>query len=124
MSNSDEKIDAFTQPQDEILLTQNERDPAETDTTYQLSLESKGSFTEMLENSPSQKEQWLTNSSNSSKSRHQLEMPNLQHPESVLAAPGDNKEVPIVIDGEQTVMQLEDQVKQMTWSDEYSTGRL
>ena len=79
MSNSDEKIDAFTQPQDEILLTQNERDPAETDTTY---------------------------------------------PESVLAAPGDNKEVPIVIDGEQTVMQPEDQVKQMTWSDEYSAGRL
>ena len=120
MSNSDEEIDTFTQPQDENFLTQDERNPAEADTTYHLSLERKGSFTKMVEDSPCQKEQWLTNSSNSSKSRHQLEMSNPQHPENVLAAPGDTKEMPIVIDGEQTVMQLEDQGKQVTWSDKES----
>ena len=49
-----------------------------------------------------------------------LETSNPQHPESVLAAPGDTKEMPIVIDGEQTVMQLEDQGKQVTWSDKES----
>ena len=126
MSNSNDKIDASTQPQDENLLTQNERNPAEADTTHHLSSERKGPFTKMVESSPCQKGQWLTNSSNSSKSRHQLETSNPQHPESVLAEPGDSKEVPIVIDGEQTVMQLEDQGKQltMTWSDEDSTGRL
>ena len=97
MSNSDDKTDPFTQPQDENLLTQNERNPAEADTIYHLSSERKGPFTE---NTPHQKEQRSTNSSSSSKSRHQLKMFNPQHPESVLAEPGECKEMPIVIDGE------------------------
>ena len=98
MSNSDDKTDAFTQPQDENLLTQNERNPAEADTIYHLLSERKGPFTE---NFPCQKEQWLTNSSSSgSKNRHQLRTSTSLYPEDVLAEPGECKEMPIVIDGE------------------------
>jgi len=109
MSNRDDKIDSFTQPQGANLLTQNERNPAEADTIYHLSSERKGPFTKMLENFPSQKEQWPTNSSSSgSKSRHQLKTSNPLHV-GVLAEPGECKEMPIVIiDGEE-IMQLEDQ---------------
>ena len=116
MSNSDDKTAAFTQPQDENLLTQNERNPAEADTIYHLSSERKGPFTKTLENFPCQKEQWLTNSSSGgSKSRHQLKTSTPLHV-GALAEPGECKEMPIVIDGED-IMQLENQGKEAMLSD-------
>ena len=100
MSNSDDKTDPFTQPQDENLLTQNERNPAEADTIYHLLSERKGPFTKTLKSFSCQKEQRSTNSSSSRKSRHQLRTSTSLYPEDVLAEPGECKEMPIVIDGE------------------------
>ena len=80
----------------------------------------------MLENSPSEKEQRSTNSSSGgSKTRHQLKTSTPLHV-GVLAEPGECKEMPIVIDGEE-IMQLENQGKEAMLSDKKKvnrTGRL
>jgi len=62
----------------------------------------------MLENSPSEKERSTNSSSSGSESRYQLRTSNPLYPEGVLAEPGECKEMPIVIDGEE-ITQLEDQ---------------